>query len=252
MNKNVEVVSLIFRSVQYLHFIYEQLKSEFCQADGWDVGVRIVANDATDEVIDELKKLDINYTIFKNPDPNEFYLNRVYRAFNHAVISSEYDNVCLLNSDNVISKNWLSNLLKHHDGINIPCSRTIESGKMSSGMHCINLGSNDFGRHPNEFNHKGWHDYANKIEKDEIHNGGIFCSPVFEKQRFIEAGGYPQGNVFLDDNNRLIAGYPNDRRMYKTSDNFFFYDILEGKFDMKHITIFNSVIYHIMEGEKDC
>ena len=125
MKKNIEVVSLIYKSVQYLHFIYEQLKSDMCKVDGWDVSVRIVANDATDEVIDELKKLDINYTIYNNPDSNEFYLNRVYRAYNFCVESSKYDNVCLVNSDDGFCEGWLENLLKHHDGINIPCSRLV-------------------------------------------------------------------------------------------------------------------------------
>tara|TARA_Y100000593_G_scaffold95015_1_gene198294 strand:- start:37931 stop:38689 length:759 start_codon:yes stop_codon:yes gene_type:complete len=251
MKKNIEIVSLIFKSVQYLHFIYDQLKSDMCKADGWEVGIRIVANDATEEVINELKKLDINYTIFNNLDPNEFYLNRVYKAFNHAVFSSEYDNVCLLNSDNVISKNWLSNLLKHHDGANIPCSRTVESGKMASGKHCINMGNNDFGRHPNGFEFDGWYEFANTIERNEVHTGGIFCSPVFEKSRFIESGGYPEGNVFLETDGTISVGYPNDREVYKTSDTFLFYEKLEKMFGMKHITIFDSIVYHIIEGEKD-
>ena len=133
INKNVEIVSLVYKSVKYLHFICEQLNSDLCKAQGWSVGVRIVANDATDEVLLELEKMDIKYSVFNNPDPNEFYLNRVYRAYNYAVTSSEYDNVCLVNSDDVFCNDWLANLLKHHDGINIPCSRLIESGKMDSG-----------------------------------------------------------------------------------------------------------------------
>ena len=258
MKKNVEIVALIYKSVKYLHFICEQLQSDLCKADGWDVGVRIVANDATEQVIEELKNMGINYTIFNNPNPDEFYLNRVYRAFNFAVTSSEYDNVCLLNSDNVITKNWLPNLLKQHDGINIPCSRTIESGKMPSGKHCINLGENDFGRHPDEFDFVSWHKYANQIEKDETHRGGIYCSPVFEKKRFIESGGYPEGNVFYKvfDGKYIVdgvyqVGFPNDRPIYKASDDYYFHNVLEEKYNMKHITVFDSIIYHIMEGEKD-
>ena len=97
MKKNIEIISLIFKSTQYLHFIVDKLKSELCKADGWNVGVRIVANDATPEVLEELKKIDIPYTIYNSPNPNEYYLNRVYKAYNFCVTSSNYDNVCLIN-----------------------------------------------------------------------------------------------------------------------------------------------------------
>ena len=60
IKKNVEVISLVFKSVKYLHFIAEQLKSNLCKVDGWDVGVRLVANDATPEVLEELKNINIH------------------------------------------------------------------------------------------------------------------------------------------------------------------------------------------------
>ena len=72
MNKNVEVVTLVYKSVKYLHFICDQLQSELCKADGWDVGGRVVANDATPEVLKELEDMDIKYSIFNTPDPHEF------------------------------------------------------------------------------------------------------------------------------------------------------------------------------------
>ena len=87
--------------------------------------MRVVANDATPEVLEELKTMSIKYSVFSNPNPEEFYLNRVYRAYNYAVTSSEYDNICLVNSDDVFCKDWLANLLKHNDGVNIPCRRLI-------------------------------------------------------------------------------------------------------------------------------
>ena len=31
IKKNVEVISLVFKSVKYLHFIAEQLKSDLCK-----------------------------------------------------------------------------------------------------------------------------------------------------------------------------------------------------------------------------
>ena len=109
MKKSVEIISLIFKSVDYLDLIYRELKSDKCKVDGWDVGIRIVANDATPEVLNRLKELDIPYTIYNDPKPNDYYLNRVYRCWNHAGITSEYDNICFVNSDMVFGENWLDN-----------------------------------------------------------------------------------------------------------------------------------------------
>jgi hypothetical protein len=253
IKKNVEVVSLIYKSVKYLHFIADQLKSDLCKVEGWKVGVRIVANDATEEILEELKKIDIPYTVFNNPDPKEFYLNRVYRAYNYAVTSSEFDNVCLVNSDNAFCESWLTNLLKHHDGINIPCSRLVESGKMESGMYGINLlkakGYN-FGTHPDNFHMKNWLNYAESIKEDKLETKGLYMPCVLVKERVVESGLYPVGNIFVH-NNKLFSGFPNDRPIYKAGDAYYFQDILEKKYGMKHVTVFDSPVYHIIEGEKD-
>ena len=241
MNKNIEIISLAFKSVSYLQSISKQLKSDNCKIDGWDVGIRILLNDATNEVIEETKKLDIPYTIFNNPNPNEYYLNRVYRAYNQCVITTEYDNVCLVNSDDIFSKNWLWNLLKHHNGINIPCSRLIESGKMPSGMYGV---TQNFGRTPETIDYVGWENYVNQIAVDEIHHGGLFMPCVFEKKRFLESGMYPEGNIYMDGvgtrNGSVLA----------SGDAYYFKD-LERRYGMKHITPFDSLVYHIIEGEKD-
>ena len=250
MNKNVEVVTLVYKSLDYLNFIVKQLKSGLCRVDGWDVGVRVVANDATQEVIDKLPSLEIPYSIFSNPDPDEFYLNRVYGAYNHAVESSEYDNVVLVNSDDRFSKGWLANLLKHHDGVNIPCSRLIESGKMESGTHGVNLGTQHFGRHPNEFDESGWEAWAEQNAVDDTLRGGLYMPCLLEKARFIEAGMFPRGNVFLE-NGMIVSGHPNDRPTFKAGDDYFFHDVLEVQYGMKHITVFDSLVYHIVEGERD-
>jgi hypothetical protein len=248
--KNVEVVSLIYKSLDYLHFIAEQLKSDLCKVDGWDVGVRIVANDATEEVLEALDKLDIPYTVFNNLDPDEFYLNRVYRAYNHCVASSKYDNVVLVNSDDRFSEGWLENLLKHHDGVNIPCSRLIESGKMASGKHGVNLGDAHFGRHPNEFDVDGWNNWVEENKEDKTEPHGLYMPCLVNRKQIIDAGFYPTGNMFVEDN-KIVCGYPNDRPVWMAGDDFFFHKVLEEGYGMKHITAFDSLVYHIIEGEKD-
>ena len=245
MKKNVEVISLIYKSTKYLEYIVNQLRSEFYKVPGWDVGVRIVANDATERILDSLKSIDIPHTIFSNPDKNEYYMNRIYRCYNYCVTSSEYDNVCLINSDNGFSANWLSNLLKHHNGINIPCSRLIESGKMPSGKYGV---SHNFGRACDEFenNFNEWLIWAGQHSEDTIQSGGLYMPSIFEKQRFVESGMYPEGNIYSDGKvGSLVGG------VKRTADEFFFNEILGKKFDMQHITVFDSLVYHVQEGEKD-
>lgn len=245
MKQNVEVVSLIYKSTTYLDYIVKQLKSEFCKAEGWDVGVRVVANDATDSVLAALKGIKIPYTVFNNFDKNEYYMNRVYKCYNYCVVTSEYDNICLINSDNGFSCGWLYNLLKHHDGVNIPCSCLVESGKMLSGMYGI---SNNFGRTCAEFESRfdEWLLWVDQCGEDRTAPGGLYMPAIFEKRRFIESGMYPEGNIYSDGKAGSMVG-----SVLRTADEFFFHDVLEKRFGMKHVTVFNSIVYHIQEGEKD-
>lgn len=240
MVKKLEIISLIFKSCDYLDLIYKELKSDNCKVDGWDITVRIVANDATPEVISRLKSLDIPYSIYNDPKPNDYYLNRVYRCWNYAGETSDSDNICFVNSDMVFSKDWLSNLLKHHDGINIPCSRLVESGKMLSGQHGVSF---NCGRGPKEINYELWNDMVNKTKTDEIKSGGLFMPCIFEKNRFIESGMYPEGNIYSDGIGTLNG-------FVQSGDDWYFKK-LSKEYGMKHITVFDSLVYHIQEGEKD-
>lgn len=240
MNKNLEIIALIFKSCDYLDLIYKELKSDNCKVDGWDISVRIVANDATPEVISKLKSLDIAYSIYNDPKPNDYYLNRVYRCWNHAGKNSESDNICFVNSDMVFSDNWLSNLLKHHDGINIPCSRLVESGKMLSGKHGVSF---NCGRGPKEIDYKLWNELVDNTKLDVIKDNGLFMPCIFEKKRFVESGMYPEGNIYTDGIGTLNG-------FVQSGDDWYFKK-LNKEFGMKHITVFDSLVYHIQEGEKD-
>jgi hypothetical protein len=241
INRNIEVISLIFKSTDYLDLIYNEMKSGKCNVDGWEIGYRIVANDATPEIIEKLKTLDIPYTIYNDPKPDDYYLNRVYRCWNHAGATSEYDNICFVNSDMVFSDGWLTNLIKHHDGVNIPCSRLIESGKLTSGLHAVSF---NCGRTPKEINYDLW----DRVVKDAKHpmafDGGLYMPCIFEKSRFVESGMYPEGNIYNNGVGTLGA-------FVKSGDAYYFKDVLENKYGMKHITVFDSLVYHIQEGEKD-
>tara|TARA_Y100000361_G_scaffold120506_1_gene112226 strand:+ start:3853 stop:4602 length:750 start_codon:yes stop_codon:yes gene_type:complete len=248
MKKEIEIIALIYKSIDYLNFIENQLLGDFCKVTGWDVNVRVVANNATESVLTALKTKNIPYSIYNDPHPKDFYLNRVYRCWNYAGKTSNYSNICFVNSDMAFSKNWLDNLLKYHDGINIPCARLVESNKMPSGTYGI---SQNFGRTPNTIKLDKWYEYADSIKENITRPGGLYMPCVFETSRFKESNMYPPGNVFRSDDRGLEVGHPNDRPVYKSGDDYYFNNVLTNRFNMKHITVFDSLVYHIQEGEKD-
>jgi hypothetical protein len=238
---NIEIISLIYKSTQYLDLIVSELRKDYCQVDGWDVGIRVVANDANEAVLDRLEELDVPYTIYNDPKSDDYYLNRVYRCWNFAGQTSKYENICFVNSDMVFSNDWLANLLRHHNGINIPCSRLVESGRMLSGQHAI---SKNFGRHPGKIDHDGWGIYAEKIKQLGIQYGGLYMPCVFRKDRFVESGMYPEGNFYSDGKAGSMVG-----NVIRTGDEYYFNGVLRDKFGMKHVTVFDSLSYHLQEGE---
>jgi len=241
---NIEIISLIYKSVQYLDLIVNELRKDYCKVPGWNVGIRIVANDATEPVLSRLKELGINYSVYNDAKPNDYYLNRVYRCWNYAGKTSEYDNICFINSDMVFSDGWLPALLLYHDGKNIPCSRLIESGKLLSGTHAI--GNMNFGRKASEIQYDQWYAFAKRTKQHMIVSGGLYMPCVFRKDRFVESGMYPEGNIYRDGRAGSMVG-----GVIKSGDAYFFEDVLRNRFGMNHITVFDSLTYHIQEGEKD-
>lgn len=246
---NVEIIALIYKSVDYLNFITNQLKKH-CQSNYHNVSVKIVANDPTPTIIEHLKTLDIPYVIYNDPKPNDYYINRVYRCYNWAGQNSPYENVCFVNSDMAFSDGWIDNLMKHHDGVNIPTSRLVESGKMLSGMYAI---SKNVGQHPKQFNQDDWQQYSNSISEDIVKEGGLYMPCVFNTLLFKQCGGYPEGNVIVDNNGKYLHikqfNIPHKGKLI-SGDNYLFLQ-LQNKYKMKHVTVFDSLVYHIQEGEKD-
>lgn len=240
--KSVEIISLIYKSTQYLTFIAKQLSNQRNLVNGYDISTRIVANDPTKAVEEALPNCGHSYDIYRDPYPDQFYMSRVYRCWNHAGKTSKADIICFVNSDMAFSDGWLSNLLKHHDGKNIPCSRLVESGKMPSGKHGY---GKDFGKHPNSFKEAEWEAYSKTATKNELHPGGLYMPVLFDRERFVESGMYPEGNVYAGG----IGA--NTTKFLRSGDEYYFNEVLGKKYGMRHMTAFDSVVYHIQEGEKD-
>jgi hypothetical protein len=67
---------------------------------------------------------------------------------------------------------------------------------------------------------------------------------IFSKDLFINSGMYPEGNIYPNGIGTLSGP------VIQSGDDYYF-KLLEKRFGMKHITVFNSVVYHLQEGEKD-
>lgn len=239
--KTLEVIALVYKSVNYLNFIIDQI-NKHCQ-DFYDIKVtyRIVANDPTPEVEAALLQMSIPHSIYRDHSPSDYYLNRVYRCWNYAGKSSEADLICFINSDMAFSNNWLLHLFELHEQGFLPTSRLVESGKILSGKHAI---MKNFGRNPNDFNAVDWETFVKNIKMPKMELGGLFMPVLFDKNQFVDAGMYPEGNIY---NNGV--GTCNGRAV--VSGDAFFFQKFEKLTGRKHCTSFNSLVYHIQEGEMD-
>ena len=237
----VEVISLVYKSINYANFIVDQLTRYAVDFDDWKVSFRLVANDPTPELEQHLKKIGVSHTIFRNQDPNEYYMNRVYRAWNEAGFTSNADYLCFVNSDMAFSPTWLINLFRCRALDRVVTSRLVESGKMPSGLHGI---SRNFGNTPQSYDEKAFLAFASQKPSYEICSGGLYMPLLISKYLFVRSNGYPQGNIYADG-----IGTCNGS-VVKSGDAYYF-ERLKEEFDVWHFTVFDSVVYHFQEGERD-
>lgn len=233
----VALIGMIYKSTEYLDFM-KYMIYKYCQSDIHQINPLIIGNDPNDKVKNRLSGTGIPYLIYRDPSPNDYYLNRVYRAWNFGGANGDGDVIIFINSDFGYTYGWIDKLLSHYHSKQIPCSRLVESGKMPSGEWGI---SKDFGRNPKEFMNSelDFSEYAKKISiSGGAELGGLFMPCAISKDIFLESGGYPEGNIKNADGSI-------------TSGDKYFFDLLNKKYGLKHITAMDSIVYHIQEGEKD-
>jgi len=224
----VTVICLIYKSIGYLDFVWKSFNKYTKNAD-----FLFVANDATDKVKKYLKDNNLPHLIFENEDKSEHYLRRVYRAYNYGGMNAPGEIIVFVNSDMAFSSGWLENLIKNLNKNRIVCSRLVESGKLFSGRNAI---MKNFGQTYKDFNEEKFEKYAQKIKKPELYKGGLFMPCAIYKDAFIKSGGYPIGNRKEFDGSET------------SGDNILFYERLKPM-GIEHYTVFDSIVYHIQEGE---
>ena len=232
----VSIVCLIYKSPEYFEFVKDSI-IEHTNINDYEELV-FVMNDPTKELVEYVENYDENNIKMRfvqhiNENPKEYYLSRVYRAWNYAVEVANGDVVVMVNSDMAFSKNWLPDLLKWLKKDTAISSRLVESGKMPSGLHGLSI---NCGRSPSTFLKDKFETIAEVAIETRIKEGGLYSPIAVYKETFLKLGGYPHGNLVFG--NMEVPG------------DVLFWGIARTK-GIKHYTAFDSIVYHIQEGEMD-
>ncbi len=240
----LSIACLIYKSVGWLKFTYEQVQK---YTDLEDAEFFFVANDATRQVLQYLKEENIPHYIWNNsPEQRkEWYINSVYRAWNFAGRSAKGQFVVFINSDMALTPNWLDNLYNAYNGSSCLASRLVESGKLPSGEYGI---EKNFGRHYREFRESEFHKYAESIRAARTEKGGLYMPLLIKKTDFLSVGGYPEGNIVPYSD--IFAPTIARRGESCVSGDKVLMDKLRVK-GVVHRTVFNSIVYHFQMGEMD-
>lgn len=232
--EKVSIITLIYKSVDYLEFLVHSLKKYTPQEHEF----LVVANNATEEVKNKIREMDLNWIENKNYVEGDHYLRNAYRALNEGIKHTSGDIVVFVNSDMAFSKDWLPNLLKSlKKGKTVISGRLVESGNLPSGCYGI---SKNFGKHPSEFKAEEFERFAEQIKiKDHLRPWGMFAPIAYYKEDIMRFDGYPHGNLKYSFYGQDI-NMPGDVALF-------------GLMATKGIllyTAFDSIVYHFQEGEK--
>lgn len=185
----------------------------------------ILFENQNDEVF-LLKKMNINYDDYSN---NKYSIKREILSINKNVEYSTSDNLIFMTSNIFLSFDAFTNLIKHHNGYNVPASRSINNENSQLQLFDIHFSLKNTGMNDNEI-----FDYIDKLFekfKKNIMNYGISLSNSFfciSKDKLIESGGIPVTKLFTKNKNYW---------------GIYFDEILRNQFNMNLVTVFDSFYY---------
>lgn len=245
---SISIVCLIYKSVNYLKFVKEQIH-KYTNLDNNEF--YFVANDANEEVLNYLKDNNIHHYIFNNTPENvknhgtlKPYINNVYRAWNFGGNMAKGKYIVFINSDMAFSPNWLENLMKHKKKNNIVSSRLIESGRFKTQSHGI---IKNFGFGIEQYNEIKFNKYIKKIKIETTKTGGLYMPILISKKHFLLVKGFPEGNILKGS--KIFSPIIAEKKQKNIpGDKVFIHKL--SKYGINHITSFSSIVYHFQNGEK--
>lgn len=230
---SITVATLIYKSPAYLDFVMSSLIGHPSQQH--EVEYLIVCNDATTDVILQAEKWSrhpgVRHVVHENNNPNDWWIQNVYNAWNRCIDECQTEKICFVNSDMAFTEGWLDNLAVFDLDKFIPTSRLIESGRMRSLDGLI---SKNFGQTLDTFDEKAFKEYAASVSKPTcLLNVGAYMPSLFKTQVLRDIGGWRH--------NSAQSGYvvPGDRITF---------DILKQK-GLQRICVCDSLVYHFQRGE---
>ena len=191
----ISIVSLIYQSGKYADWVHDSIIEYTPMIKNGDAEFFFIANDPTDRLIEHLDKKGYKYFLNINPKYSEEelfrmgygkpeYINRVYKGWNRAILESQGEIVVLVNSDNYFSPDWLENLLKNLNKKRVVCSQLVERKHPKYGVFPGAI-HGEFGNQPENFNKKGFMEFAKKIRKSGLSKEDcaypVVIFPVFPK-----------------------------------------------------------------------
>lgn len=238
------IACLIYKSTEWLDFVYKQIL-KYTNLENTEF--YFVTNDAEQHVIEYLQCNHIPHFVHRNnhDQQKEWYINNVYRAYNYAVSVAKGDFVVLINSDMCFTHGWFDALIAAYNGHNLISSRLVESGKLKTGLHGI---EKDFGLDIKSYKEVDFLNFANSISKQQVLDGGLYMPLFFRRDRFMQVGGYPEGNL------RATADIFSNNVALQNEKHISGDAILMSRLEtigIKHRTAMNSIVYHFQCGEKD-
>lgn len=238
------IICLVYKSVEWLKFIYEQV---FKYTDMTDKEFFFVANDANPSVLSYLRNHYIPHFVFTNTpqQQTEWFINNVYRAYNFAASEAQGDFIVFINSDMAFTPGWFDSLWQAYHGENCVSSRLVESGKLRSGQYGV---ERNFGRDYSSYQEIEFQKYARSLVESRLEDGGLFMPLLIRKEHFLRVGGYPEGNIIpgSDLNDPVMA---RQGEACVSGDRVLMLKLKAA--GIHHQTAFDSLVYHFQCGELD-
>ncbi len=231
---DITVATLIYKSPAYLDFVMSSLLDH--PSDEHNVEYLIVCNDATDDVILQAEKWarypNVRHVVHKNKNPQDWWIQNVYNAWNRCIDECETEGICFVNSDMAFTDGWLDRLAGLDLDRYIPTSRLVESGRMPSLPGLI---SKNFGQTLDEFDEQGFEEFARYISKPTVlRRTGAYMPSLFKVEYLRRINGWRHNTV-----NKGGTITPGDRITFG----------LLRDHGIEHVCVCDSIVYHFQRGE---
>jgi hypothetical protein len=251
MEPAVTIICLVYQSTEYAKCFYESLHRHTPELQSGEACLLLVANDATEEMLNFLRDNNYPYVEHNNPKltmedlrPLGYaypdYIARVYGGYNFGIRQTKTREIVLMNSDNFVSRGWLHNLRKRLDHSRVVSPVLVQPHDVfPNPINKTHSLMADFGRSLADYRarEQQFVDWAETIKRDEVGIGNPFMPLLLYKWQADLVGGYPLGNIADDLGNIKLTG-----------DTFFFEKL--AALGIEHVNSNDSIVYHLQEGEK--